>query len=252
MIEETFSVDENPNLDVRIPVGRIEIRESKTGQVRVKVDTRDPGLYVEQRGNTIVVASDKEGSFITRSTSYVEIETPSGSDAYLGAASARIETLVPLGDVEIKSASGDVEVEEADSLRVKSASGNLRVGWVKDRLLFTSASGDLKVNKSEGSNTAASTASGNVRIEESNASLDVNTVSGNLRVNRYEGPRANLKSMSGSMVVCIPAGTSIDLDVSLLSGSLRLPKPEETKTPVERSMSLRAKSVSGDLKIKRI
>lgn len=252
MIEQTFSVTEVPNLDVRIPSGRIEITESDPGTVHVKIDSRDETLTVEQRGNTIVVASDKDGSFITRGSSYVEIATPPGSDAYMGSATARVETHVPLGQVEVKTASGDVEIETADSLLVKTASGNLRTGNTSERLRFTSASGDLRAQKADGA-IQVSTASGNVRIEASDASLDVNTVSGNLRLNYYEGARANLKSMSGTMTLGIPSGTSVDLDVSLLSGKLKLPKPEEGGgAPVERSMSINAKSVSGDLKINRV
>lgn len=63
--------------------------------------------------------------------------------------------------------------------------------------------------------------------------------------------RANFKSMSGDVGLGIVRGTSLDLDVNLLSGKLLLPDPEATKSAVERHMSVKAKMVSGDLRIQR-
>ena len=252
VIEETFSVAGTPNLDVRIPSGRIEIRESKSGVVRVTADTRDPDFYIEQRGNTIVIASEKNGSWFTRGSSYVEIETPPGSDAYLGTASAEVEAYVALGKVEIKSASGDAEVESAETLIFKSASGDVQVTRVGHDLRFTSASGDLEVTESLDGSGNISTASGDVQIVNAEENLNVSTVSGDVNIERCVGRMVQLKSMSGSFEVGIPKGTSVDLDVNLLSGRLELPEPDPEKHPVERSMTLKVKSVSGDLQIERL
>ncbi len=251
MIEETFTVDGNPNLDVRIPSGRIEIRESETGQVRVKVDTRDPDFFLEQRGNTIVVTSEKNNSWITRGSSYVEIETPPGTDAYVGSAAADLEIFVPMGRLEFKSASGDAEVEQADSVTVKTASGDARVVVVEGDLRFTSASGDLELETLHGAGNI-STASGDVQIENAQDNLNVSTASGDIHIERCTGRMIQLKSMSGSFNVGVPAGTSVDLDVNLLSGRLDLPDPSETATKSERSMRLKVKSVSGDLSLERL
>lgn len=251
MIEQTFTVSGTPNLDVRISAGRIEIRESKSGVVKVTADTRDPDFYLEQKGNTIVIASEKNNSWLTRGSSYVEIETPAGTDAYLGSASAEIEAYVPLGKVEVKSASGNAEVEIAETFIFKSASGDARVATV-EHLRFTSASGDLEVTQSLLGTGGISTASGNVEIANAEENLNISTVSGDVSIERCVGRMVQLKSMSGSFDVGVPKGTSVDLDVNLLSGRLKLPKSGGSKHPAERSMTLKVKSVSGNLNIERL
>jgi len=47
------------------------------------------------------------------------------------------------GEVEVKTASGDVQVEQAQETRIKSASGDIRLDHVKAGLEVQTASGDL-------------------------------------------------------------------------------------------------------------
>ena len=252
MIEETFSVDAAPNIEVRIQTGRVELRPGSPGTVRVTVDTRDPDLYVEQRGNTIVVSSEKNTSWLSRGSSFVEIETPEGADLYVGAASAQVESAVRLNKAEVKTASGDVELEDADTVVIKSASGDARIGSIERALRFNSASGSLRVTGKSRGSVAITTASGDVHIEDVDATVNINTVSGDIDIRRLAGKSAAFKSMSGSIDLRIPRGTEVDLDVSLLSGRLNLPEPEHPQEGAQRSMSIRAKSVSGDLTIDRV
>ena len=251
MIEETFSVDGSPKLDVRIPSGRIEIHEGEAGEVRVKADTRDPDFYIEQKGNTIIVASEKNNSWISRGSSYVEIQTPKGTDAYLGSAAAAVEVYAPMDRVEVKSASGDAEIELANDVTIKTASGDARVEVVEGDLRFTSASGDLEVETLHGAGNI-STASGDVQIENAQENLNISTASGDVNIERCVGRMIQLKSMSGSFEVGVPTGTSVDLDVNLLSGRLELPKGNGGKSEIERSMTIKVKSVSGDLRLERL
>lgn len=251
MIHETFSVDGLPDLEVRIETGRLEVHEGAPGKVDVTVDTRLPGFIVEQRGNSILVSSDKDAGWLSRGSAYVVIETPSGSDLRASVASAPVTVDADMGKVEVKSASGDVEIHRVKDLIVKSASGDLHVGRVERALRVTSASGDVRVEEGASGSVVVSTASGDIAIEESDAIVEMNTASGDAYIRNFTGRSASFKAMSGSIDLGIPSGTTVELDVNTLSGKVRLPDPEPRKGTPTRHMSIRAKLVSGDFTIER-
>jgi DUF4097 and DUF4098 domain-containing protein YvlB len=238
-------------LSVRIPSGRIELAKGETGVVKVTVVTKDPDFVVEQRGDLIDVYSDAEGRWNGSKRAEVYAELPPGSHATLRCASADIGSTVELGKAEIKSASGDIDIDTAEKVIIKTASGDATIGFVAQALRFNSASGDLRVQQEVHGSVVVSTASGDVHIDDTDAVLEINTVSGDVFIDRYTGKSAAVKTMSGSVDVGIPSGTKVDLDVSLLSGKVRLPPKTDTVT-TDRRMSLKMKSVSGSLTINRI
>lgn len=251
-IEKAFEVEDTPELDIRIQSGRVEIVRGEPGKVKVSVDTSDSDFIVEQRGDLIVVSSDKDTSWLSRGSAFVVIGAPDGSDAVIHTASARVESQIPLGHVEVKTASGEVDIASAEAADVKTASGDTRIGHTTRALGFKTASGDLFVtDRSEGTISLAS-ASGDIHIADAHGPLDMNTVSGDVFVPRFVGQKATLKSMSGDIRLGIPAGTNVDLDASLLSGTLHLPDAPAEAVETQRYMTIRAKLVSGDLRIDRI
>lgn len=252
MIHQTFTVDSAPDLVVRFESGRLEIRQGPTDTVEVRVDTKSPGFTVEQRGNSILVSSDKDASWLSRGSASVVIETPPGSNASVAVASASVNIDVAMNKVEVKTASGDVDLGTVESLKVSTASGDLDVISVERDIRFTSASGDLRVAERVTGSLEVSTASGDVHVEHADATLELKSASGDAYITRFEGRSANFKTMSGDVDLGIPTATSVDLDVTLLSGKLRLPDPATRQGPAERRMSIRAKMVSGDFTITRI
>ncbi|MFP3881676.1 MAG: DUF4097 family beta strand repeat-containing protein [Actinomycetota bacterium] len=251
MIDKTFSVDSSPDIEVRVESGRVELRRGRPGTVHVTVDTKNPDFIVEQRGNSILVSSDKTTPWLSRGSAYVVVETPEGSDLLMAVASAQTQAALSLGKVDIKTASGDIEVESAETLNVKTASGDTRVKRVDRSLRFTSASGDLVVENTVHGSISASTASGDIYIDECEGTLDVKTASGDTRVRRFTGRSVYCKGMSGTIDLGIPRRTEVSLDVNLLSGKMKLPEPETGDDEPERRMEIRVKLVSGDLRIER-
>ena len=251
MIQKTFEVDGPPDIEVRIESGRVEVHRGEPGSVNVSVDTKTPDFIVEQRGNSILVSSEQTMSWLSRSSAYVVLETPEGADLRVSAASADIRVDVPLEKVDLKTASGDIELESAETLEVKSASGDVQIERVGRALSFSSASGDLLVPGVVSGSIAISTASGNISIDDAEGNVAISTASGDTRLQRFTGRSATFKSMSGSVDIAIPSRTEVSLDATLLSGRLRLPDPEPTQGDPVRQTSIRAKLVSGDLTIER-
>lgn len=252
MIHRTFEVASSPDIEIRIESGRVELRQGQPGTVTVNVDTRNADFIVEQRGNSILVSSDKSTSWLSRGSAYVVVETPDGSDLDVSVASAPVRADLPLGKVDIKTASGDIELASVESLSVKTASGDADVGDVHHSLSFTSASGDLRVRGTSRGSFTSSTASGDIHVADCDAAVNVNTASGDVEIERFTGRSASFKGMSGDIDLGIPRRTAIELDINLLSGRLRLPDPEPSTGEPERQMSIRAKLVSGDLTIGRV
>ncbi|MGB8361311.1 MAG: hypothetical protein WCE80_07935, partial [Acidimicrobiia bacterium] len=68
----------------------------------------------------------------------------------------------------------------------------------------------------------------------------------------FSGRSGVFKGMSGDIDLGIPTGTSVDLDVNLLSGRLNLPEEATERHDPVRHMTIGAKLVSGDLTISRV
>ena len=247
MIKETFSVGDRPDIDVRIPSGRIEIKAGEPGTVTVEIETSDPSVKVEQRGDQIQVSSDKNNGFLSRGSTYVVVYTPDGSDLLIGTAAANIEGTARLRDVNIKTASGDISIEDAETINIKTASGDARIGSAQSDVKVSTASGDVRIGDVEGK-VNFSSASGDLAIETSRGSVNASTASGDVNVARLTGRRVNLKSMSGAADIGIPAGTKLDLDATLLSGELDvIPSKQSDRESTGKTVSMRAKLVSGNL-----
>ena len=80
----------------------------------------------------------------------VRIRCPHGSDLDFRAGSADLDATGALGAVDVKTASGDVSVEDAASLDVDTASGDMRVRDVDGSADFRTASGDASVRRCGG------------------------------------------------------------------------------------------------------
>jgi DUF4097 and DUF4098 domain-containing protein YvlB len=143
-----------------------------------------------------------------------------------------------MGATRIKTASGDVHVEEASSsLDVQSVSGDLHAGVVR---------GDIR----------AQLVSGDVHIRDAGGSISANTVSGDQRFEAVQRGRVELKAISGDVMVGVRSGCRVYVDANTVSGAtsseLEL-SDAPVQTPAEDAplVELFVKTVSGDIRIER-
>ena len=248
-----FNVDSGASLDVHLTAGRLDIRGGEPGSIKVQVETRDPNFIVEQRGSQIYISSDRETRWTSasRNSAQVVIEVPEGTDANIATAAANVESTVRLGDVAFKVASGDIGLAGIGRGTVKTATGDISLGSVDDYVKVSSASGDISIGTCSGK-AEFSAASGDIHIRDCSGSVNASSASGDIALSRFTGDRASFKSMSGDANIGVLPGTKLDLDATLLSGSLNLPEPSQEPVASERRMKIRAKIVSGDLTIRRL
>ncbi len=251
MIHEIFGVEGPPRIEASVPAGSLVLEQGPDGTVEVTVDTSRPEPWrVTKSGNTITVSYERMG-FGTGGRATVRVVVPSGSALRAETASASVTSHVDLGQVIVKTAAGDVQLRDCDSAVVKSAAGELSIRNVAGDLAVKSASGDVDVNVVSGS-VSATTASGDVSIQEVSGAFTASSASGDVRVARYLGEDLEVSTMSGDMSFGLPARTSVKLTASTLSGDVRLPERSDGSEPPLRHISVRAKSVSGDIRLQRL
>lgn len=250
MIDREFQIDGVAKIEARIASGRLEIRQGPAGTVRVEADAKEGDLRVEQRGQTVVIATERRG-WLSSGRAEVVVTVPEGSNLTAGVASADVVCNVALGRLKVNTASGDVRFTEAEQVDLKTASGNVQ-GNSAGRISFASASGDIYLGVA-GGRAELSTAAGGVRIEEAAGTVTSSTMSGDLDIRRFGGEDLEAKALSGDVRLGIPAGTTLDLQATTLSGDIHLPQPsaDSAKQPIAHA-TVNVKLTSGDLTIKRV
>ena len=119
---------------------------------------------VEQHGDTIDVIAPTTTSWFGRNPRLdIRAAVPQRSRVDVDVKSADVELAGELGDVSVASASGDVAVEEADELRVRTASGDVSCRSIRGNASVSTASGDSRIETIDGSGEL-STASGDINV----------------------------------------------------------------------------------------
>lgn len=219
---------------IDLPSGTIEVRGVETNTVTVHLDTDQPAEWeVSQFGDTVSVRAPRRRGLRLRSAK-VAVETPIGTHVDINSASADVTLTGALGEVRVRSASGDVRASVVDRLDVNTASGDIRVGTVHGCLQATTASGDI-------------------RADMVGDDLECGTASGDVRVDCCGGGVIDAKAVSGDIQIGLPSGIRVEPDIATMSGRTSLPKSPAPPAPEpRRTVRLRLRSVSGDITIDRV
>ncbi|MCV2488439.1 DUF4097 domain-containing protein [Geodermatophilus sp. YIM 151500] len=267
--EESFPVDGPLAVDVRNPAGSVALTAREGGgRVEVRVEALDPAAaQLLEAVDIATSSSDGERPQRVRVTVperwlfrtprfAVTVRGPAATDARLAVASADVDVRGPVGALTVTAASGDVAVESARELNLRSASGDVRVGSVADRATVGTASGDLRVDTA-GDRLEVRTASGNVAVGRAGAEVSVGTASGDVRIDAVEQGRVRLTTVSGDTTVGVAPGQRVWLELSSASGRMHseLTAEEGAAAADDRAgpatVSITARTVSGDVRIVR-
>ena len=245
----SFDVGKRPDIEVRISSGQITIEQGSAGLVSVWIRASNPDkLFVDQFRDHIQIG--EEGRL--RGNYRIRLEVPAGTDVITAVASGDVDITGPIGELTARSASGDIKVSETSGrTEVKVASGDVVIRRAGGDTRVVSASGDVKIDRAA-DDCAVATASGDIALGTVAGTLNIKTASGNAKVRRFEGETLIAKSVSGRLDLRIPSGRRADVDIRTLSGRVDLPSPSSSPSPPSgREVSVRAKSVSGNIRIDR-
>jgi DUF4097 and DUF4098 domain-containing protein YvlB len=240
---------DDPTVEVElVPLRDNDATRQAIAEARVEMTDRRGGHEV------VVQIPRKSGFLIGRDVKVgVRVRCPRGSDLDLRAGSADLEAKGTLGAVGVKTASGDVSLEDVGSLEVDSASGDLRVRDIDGSCDLRTASGDASVRRCGGL-LSTKLVSGDLTVAEAAAGFAVTTVSGDVRVDAAGGGGMRVQAVSGDVHLAVKPGERLYIDASSVSGTMSSElgladaPPTDSVTPV---LELRVRTVSGDVEIVR-
>lgn len=248
-----------------IPAGRIQVEAAEGGVTELELtvvhgpESALDDVLVEFRdvpGGTheLRVEHNVKGFFLKlgRSPEFaLVLRVPPATDVDCSAASADVTGSGLLGDVTVKTASGDVSFDRVASFRAHSASGDIWVGEATDRVQANTASGDVRLATTH-ADAQANTISGDVTVVDARGSLTLQTVSGDERVECVQRGEARCQSVSGDVRIGVKRGVAVYIDASSVSGSLRSELDvEDEPAGDEPLLELRVRTVSGDVDLVR-
>lgn len=247
-------------LRVNLPAGLVDItaRETDTTTVTVAAqDEHDKGARqlaedtkVELRDDEVIIEVPK-GYRLRRTPGLdVRVTLPVESAVRASIASADLRTGGRLGRVHVESASGDVRVEEAGEIEVRTASGDTSVGRGAGRISVHSASGDIMIEVAAAGFDVKS-ASGDVRVGEVSGLSSARSASGDVTVRTARAGEIEASTASGDVRVGVAPGTGVYLDLSTLSGDTKSHLQPEAELADGPDLQLRLRTLSGDIAIVR-
>jgi DUF4097 and DUF4098 domain-containing protein YvlB len=272
MRRETYETPGPLRLRLDVPVGRIEIEagggtttdvelDAASGDMRALVDNARVVLRDRGDGHELLLeVQPRFGFFVSLGRTQdlrVRISCPRGADLDVTTRSADLVARGEVGAVAVKTASGDVSIDDAArDARVHTASGDVRMDYVGGTASVQTASGDVALNRVEGEVTAQ-LVSGDLWIRDANHAVSARTVSGDQRIEAVVRGAVELQSVSGDVLVGVRRGSAVYVDVSTVSGSTSS-ELELADAPAHVDVDtdgphveLRAKTVSGDVSIVR-
>jgi DUF4097 and DUF4098 domain-containing protein YvlB len=248
---ESWQVGERPSLDVRVPVGTVEVYTGDAGVIQLTIDSTDADDFeVYKTGDRVSVRHPSRWGRRGRHTRIVA-HVPAGTDTEISSTSGEVRLVGCLGAVRVHSGSGDIELGDAAKLDATTASGGISCGDIAGDTNISSVSGDCTV-RHVGGRLEATLTSGDLRVEMCDGDVLIASTSGDVRVGRCCGTDISVRSISGDVRVGLPSGIRVEAEISTLSGRAMLPDPVLASDHTDRRpVRLQLKTVSGDIRIER-
>ncbi len=248
---ERWDVGERPSLDIRVPVGTVEVFAGDAGAIVLTIDANDGDEFeVFKTGDRVSVRHPSRWGRRGRNSRIIA-HVPAGTDVELSSTSGDVRLVGGLGVVRLHTASGDIEMGDAARVDVTTASGEFSCGEIDGDATVSSVSGDCTMRR-VGGRLDATVTSGDVRIDRCDGEVAIASTSGDVRIGRCAGADIAIRSISGDVRVGLPAGIRVEAEISTLSGRATLPEPVPAADAGDRrAVRLQLKSVSGDIRVER-
>jgi hypothetical protein len=183
----------------------------------------------------------------------LRLGVPDGLTYVIKTGSAEVSISADIGRSKIISGSGDITVGNAVDLDCSTGSGNISVSRVDGSATrLSSGSGDVSVGEAYCPLTAKS-GSGDVVVQSlRGVELQAKSGSGDIGIAATSGS-IDLRSASGSLTVGVADNLPAWLDLSSVSGDIRIGLDSTTQPePGEPYITVRARTASGDIGIHRV
>ncbi|SEK80105.1 Putative adhesin [Blastococcus sp. DSM 46786] len=249
---------------IQVVHGAVQVRADDRYDTTVTVRPRNAAKPADVTAAEQTEVTFRDGELLVRSTSRprlpffgsapeieVDVVLPAGSSLDVRTTAGDVTCTGRLGAADLESRYGGVRLDQARSLRARSASGNISAGAVEGETDATTAYGDVRVGETAGP-ARLETGYGNVTVERALASLTGTTKYGQVRVGRAVRGSLVLETAYGEVEAGVPEGTAAWLDVSSGAGRVRnlLTESEGPEGSAE-TVEIHARTSYGDILIRR-
>lgn len=264
------------DLKLELNVGEVEITAEDTARTLVVLQALHGDGYareliadarVEQHADkiSVILPKPKHGMFGRKGQVRAAITVPMDSSLRVETGSADVTGRGRFGAASVTSGSGDLELEEiasgdlkagsgdvgiervADSLKVKTGSGDVTVGPIGGSGDIVAGSGDVVVDDVTGE-IKVKTGSGDVVIKAGGERVDVMAGSGDLLLRRVERGEVFAKTGSGDISIGVAKGTAAYLDVQTVTGDFTCSLDSaELPADGDQTVSINVMSGTGDV-----
>jgi DUF4097 and DUF4098 domain-containing protein YvlB len=278
----TFATPHPIDLAINLQVGRIDVAASDRTDTVVTLTTSSSRPN-DRRGvdETKITFDDERLSIIgpkakiswigPNSGDAVDIlvELPTGSRLTAEIAVGNVSTTGQLGATRVKSATGTVKLDATADLWLRASHGTatvgtadggvdittsygqITIGTVTGDALLQSSYGGIQIGESDG-DLEAKLSYGDLDIVKALGSVTAKTAFGRIRVADVSGGSIEVESGFGEVGVGVRPGVAAWLDLSSKDGRVRNDLASEpTPEPSEQTVTVRARTGSGDITIHR-
>jgi hypothetical protein len=248
----------------------VEVRPSdaaKTHDVRAaqetEVDFAAGGLTVKApRGWKMYTPFSRDPSID------VTIEVPTGSRVHGTASVCRFLVTGELGQCELKTSVGDLQLEKAGPLDLRTSGGNITVGQAMGPAHITTSTGIVRVREIDGSavvknsngdstirgvtgDLQVNAANGNITVERARGTVTAKTANGSIRIGDAASGTLRLETSNGELEVGIRPGSAAFLDVHTKAGTVQnLMEVTDQPAQTEETVEVYARTSFGNILIR--
>ncbi|MDT0614315.1 DUF4097 family beta strand repeat-containing protein [Streptomyces lancefieldiae] len=277
----SFDTPEAISATAHVEAGSIQFTAVDRLDTVVEVRPRDPKKDQDVRAADQTEVTYANGALTVRTpkanlfglgrtgTVDVTVELPTGSRIDMTGAWAQVLGEGRLGEVRVKTSSGDVRLDTTGPLHLKASHGSITVDRVEGTADISTSSGSLRVGLLDGpavlknshGTTTVGAAIGELRVSGANGDIDIRraedsvtatTAHGTLRVGEAARGTVQLETSYGAIEVGVREGTAAWLDVHSASGQVRNTlTASETPEKTEDTVKVRARTRYGNIDIRR-
>ncbi|MET8538658.1 DUF4097 domain-containing protein [Streptomyces sp. NPDC056653] len=275
----SFDTPEPISATAHVEAGSIQFTAGDRLDTVVEVQPRDPKRDQDVRAadqtevtyasGVLTVRTPKSNLFGRTGTVDVTVELPTGSRIDTTGAWVQVLGEGRLGEVRVKTSSGDVRLDTTGPLQLTASHGSITVDRVEGMAEITTSSGSLRVGLVDGpavlknshGTTTVGAATGELRVSGANGDIEIRraedsvtatTAHGTLRVGDVARGTVQLETSYGAIEVGVREGTAAWLDVSSGSGQVRNTlTASQTPQKTEDTVKVRARTRYGNIDVRR-
>lgn len=279
----TYQTSKPITVDVELGVGDIRIDASERTDTVVEVLPTDPDkpgdvtaaeqTRVELAGDRLTIRGPRGWRQWSprggRESIDVRIALPTGSEIEGDAGVAALRSTGELGAFRFKAGAGDIDVDEAGSVSIRTGAGDVSVGHAAGDLTASTGSGTVRIAAVDGSavikNSNRDTwigrvggelrvkaANGGISIDRAGATVTVKTANGDIRLGEVAPGAVVAETAFGKIDVGIRAGVAAWLDLNTGFGRVNNDLADSQRPDAgEQTVEVRARTSYGDISIRR-